>query len=398
MELQSSETPVLNGYNLTVDRFIDRYAQKMAASIRFLQCIPPTGSVISLVSNNYLALNQHPAIANVIVDAYVSKPNTLASPALIQSRSHPMIVLEHKLARFTGYASVAVCQSGWTANFGLLKHLAAMRAGPVYIDSSAHSSLYEGAKAGRGNLIKFRHNDMNDLEALIRSNGPGVIVVDAMYSTNGDLCPLADLVTLAERFGCSTVVDEAHSFGAYGTQGQGYVAALGLTDRIDYITASLGKCFASRGGLVASREKNIRFFKGTAEPYVFSSKMLPHEIAQYSITQDIIIAEEWRRLKLQHNARQLRGKLAEAGFDIALSDSHIIGLSCGTGNDDMVRFRDLLFSKGIVGSTFVFPATPRNQPILRLAVRCDLTDEEIQRVASGAADCRKQLTENRAAA
>lgn len=383
----------LKDQNLKIEIEMNRRIAKGAKSFRFVQHDELPSHTIYLGSNNYLALNQHPKIAQAIMDAYFTQDNTLSSPTLVNDPNHPQIIFEEKLAKFLGCESLALVQSGWGANYGLLKHLSSLKTGPIYIDRSAHSSLYEGVISGKGELARFKHNDMEDLERLIKKRGAGIIVVDAMYSTDGDLCPLAELVDIAEKYGCTTVVDEAHSFGAYGPNGEGYVAELGLSGKVDYITASFGKCFAARGGLVASREKNITFFKYTAEPYMFSSKLLPHEIAQYEKTLEVIIEERWRREKLHQHSSLIRQKLADVGYALEKNDSHIIGLRLGNNVDEIIAFRDLLFSQGVFGSTFAYPATPINAPLIRLAVRSDLTDAEINKIINASIYVYEELQE-----
>ena len=159
----------------------------------------------------------------------------------------------------------------------------------------------------------FHHNDMEHLERQILKHGPGVILVDSVYSINGSVCPLEDLVAVGTRHGCVMVVDESHSFGTHGQQGEGMVAALGLCDKVHFRTASLAKAFAGRAGFITCSERFNEYFKFESNPAIFSSTLLPHEIAGLDATLEVIKEEQWRRKALHANAAWSRRKHNLAG-------------------------------------------------------------------------------------
>jgi len=171
----------------------------------------------------------------------------ISQSSIFQKATQPSARLEAELARWLEAPDAVLCQSGYAANLGLLQVIAEPGS-PVYIDALAHMSLWEGVRAAGACARPFRHNSPEHLARCIRAHGPGLVVVDAVYSTTGALCPLAEIVEVAERGGCMIVVDESHSLGTHGPQGRGLCVALGLSHRVHFITASLAKAFAGRAG------------------------------------------------------------------------------------------------------------------------------------------------------
>ena len=165
--------------------------------------------------------------------------------AVFLQQDSPQHLLESKFARLLGSEDAIVTQSGWIANVGLVQTLAGPGV-PVYLDMQAHASLWEGVLAAGATPVVFRHNDVEHLARQLGRHGPGVIAVDAVYSTNGSVAPLPELADIAGDTGCVLIVDESHSLGTHGPRGAGLVAALGLQDNVHFRTASLAKAFAGR--------------------------------------------------------------------------------------------------------------------------------------------------------
>ena len=161
---------------------------------------------------------------------------------------------EEKLAKYVGFEDSILCQSGWVANVGLIQSIADKNT-PVYIDMITHMSLWEGIKSAGAKAYPFRHNDYKHLERLIKSHGTGIVLMDSVYSTNGNVGKITEIVGIANKYDCVMVVDESHSLGTHGYKGSGLVAELGLTDKVDFVTASLAKAFAGRAGaIICSKE------------------------------------------------------------------------------------------------------------------------------------------------
>ncbi|RYF39973.1 MAG: aminotransferase class I/II-fold pyridoxal phosphate-dependent enzyme, partial [Comamonadaceae bacterium] len=208
---------------------------------------PSSPGAVRLDGNDYLGVTGHPEIVQAQVCALREDTEAVVQSGVFLLDTHPAHAFEKAMAQWIGKQDGFLCQSGYAANLGLLQIIADAQT-PVYLDSLAHMSLWEGARAARAPAHAFRHNDPAHLERMLQANGPGVVVVDSVYSTTGALCPLREIVEVAERHDSTIVVDESHSLGTHGPQGAGLCAMLGLTQRVHFITASLAKAFAGRAG------------------------------------------------------------------------------------------------------------------------------------------------------
>jgi CAI-1 autoinducer synthase len=348
----------------------------------------PGPDAILLANNDYLALARHPTVVQAVTDAlHNSHSDVLMSTVYIQ---HLDAQREYEAAVATYLASEAavLCQSGWTANVGLIQVLADSDM-PVYIDIGAHASLWEGIHSARGIPRPFRHNDPANLSALARRYGPGLIVADAVYSTTGDVCPLRELVEIADRYGSIIVLDESHSVGLRGPCGAGLAAELGLVDRVHFRTFSLSKAFAGRGGIVAGPSHLLEYFRFVARPSVFSSAVLLHEIAGFSAALDIIRRDSWRRDLLTRRSGYLRRELSAAGWPIANNSSPIVALMGGT-EERTVRIRDALETRNVFGAVFCAPSTPRNRALVRLSVNAALSETDLEKVIDACVVARRE--------
>jgi CAI-1 autoinducer synthase len=218
-------------------------------------------------------------------------------------------------------------------------------------------------------------------------HGPGVIVVDTVYSTNGSVCPLREIAEIAALRGCVLVADESHSLGTHGPNGEGLVVELGLTNRVHFRTASLAKAFAARAGFIACAAHFTDYFKFESLPAIFSSTLLPHEVAGLAATLDVIRTEGWRREKLRANAAYVRAGLDRLGYNLHDSQSQIIALEPGT-EQQTILLRDALEERGIFGSVFCAPATPKNRSMVRLSLNSALKQQELDRILDACRDIR----------
>ncbi|MCO6439483.1 MAG: quorum-sensing autoinducer CAI-1 synthase [Nitrococcus mobilis] len=348
---------------------------------------PSTDSVV-LQSNDYLSIARHPAILRAQTEAIECTGNGLLMSAVFLQGDEPQPRLEAEFADYLGSEATVLCQSGWCANVGLVQAIADARV-PVYVDMFAHMSLHQGILCAGAVARPFRHNDVDHLERQIRRHGPGIVVVDSIYSTTGDMAPLVAITEIGLRHGCVLVVDESHSLGTHGPDGAGLVAANGLADRVHFRTASLAKAFAGRAGLITCSASFAEYFKCTARPAIFSSTLLPHEIAGLHAALRVIREEEWRRQRLHRNARYLRDELSRLGYNLA-SHSQIIGLESGPEPQTIV-LRDALESRGIFGSVFCAPATPANRSLIRLSVNAALCGSQLRRIVNACAAIREEV-------
>lgn len=350
----------------------------------------PDSQSIQLTSNDYLAIANHPSILEAQQLAFSDTKNYLLMSAIFLHGDNPQANFENRMARFLNADEVVLCQSGYNANIGLIQSIIEDTGMPVYIDMLAHMSLWDGIRLGESRMHAFRHNDVQHMQSLISRHGPGLVVVDSIYSTNGSICPLRELVDEAYANSCILLVDESHSLGTHGPQGRGLVVELGLTDKVMFRSASLAKAFAGRAGLIACPEGFSDFFKFTSKPSIFSSALLPHEIAGLSKTLDLIIEADDRRERLHQRANYLRTQLTKLGYNINDSQSQIVALESGT-EWNTILLRDSLERYGIFGSPFCAPATPKNRALIRLSINAGLTDLQIQRVVNVCRDIRDEV-------
>ncbi|WP_231861925.1 alpha-hydroxyketone-type quorum-sensing autoinducer synthase [Legionella hackeliae] len=338
----------------------------------------PSPDALMLTSNDYLHISRHNKLIKAQIAAMMAYGNgQMQSPVFLTDDSL-LADCEQKFANFTGYPSCLLAQSGWCANIGLIQALAP-RDLPVYLDFYAHMSFWEGVKAANAKPIPFQHNSVASLEKRLKRYGSGIIAVDSIYSTTGTISPLKEYTKLAKKYNCLLIVDESHSLGTHGPQGSGLVASLGLENDVDIITASLAKALSGRGGIILANSNLIELIRYTALPTIFSSTLLPHDLAGFHASIAIIAKEEWRREKLHANALFLRSSLENAGFYLGGSDSQIVPLH--TGNEaNTIWLRNELEKVNIHGAVFCSPATPKNNALIRLSVNTNHQQDELSKI------------------
>ena len=341
---------------------------------------PPTSNGIRLDGNDYLGVTGHPQIVQAQVDALRKQQEFVVQSGVFHLNQHPTRELETALAAWVGKDDGFICQSGYTANVGLLQAIADEQT-PVYLDSLAHASLWEGVHAARAPAHAFRHNDPVHLARMIDKHGPGIVVVDSVYSTTGALCPLVAVLEAAEQGSCMMLVDESHSLGTHGPKGAGLCAELGLSDRVHFITASLAKAFAGRAGFFTAPAHMRHYIFCTSFPNIFSSSLLPHEIAGLAATLEVIRESDDARARLHAHTKRLRESLSDLGYPIHHGSEQIIALESGTEPDTMV-LRDHLEDRNVFSAMFCAPATSSKRAMMRLTLNSGLMDSELEHVES----------------
>jgi CAI-1 autoinducer synthase len=338
----------------------------------------PTSNAVRLNGNDYLSLTGHPDIVRAQTEAIKNDANFVIQSSVFLHGEHPVRDLERGLAQWLGKEDGLICQSGYTANLGLLQAVADEKT-PIYLDSLAHTSLWEGARAAKAPAYAFRHNDAAHLGRMMARHGPGLVVVDSVYSTTGALCPLADVMDVTEQYGSMILVDESHSLGTHGPQGAGLCAELGLSHRVHFISASLAKAFAGRAGYFTVSAAMRNYVLSSSYPNMFSSCLLPHEIAGLAATLEVIKKSDAERTRLMQVSRRLRASLSAMGYPVHQGTEQIIALESGTEPATMV-LRDHLEERDVFGAVFCAPATSRNRTMVRLTLSSALTDAEIDHI------------------
>lgn len=344
-----------------------------------LQGRSPRPGDIKVRSNDYLCLAGHPHIIESEIAALrAGGHGDAVSRVWIHHERDVTREFEQRVAALMRAEDSVLCSSGYTANVGLIQSFAT-RGAPVYLDMKAHISLHEGVVSAGAQPVLFRHNDPQSLERALAQGGPGLVCVDALYSTDGNMAPLSELVEICERHGAALVVDETHSFGTQGPDGAGLVVAQGLAERVHFRTVGLSKAVASRGGMVISSRRNIEYFRYEALPAIFSTSVMQHEVAGFDAVLDVFKSEGWRRSKLHANHAYLKQGLDALGYDVSASKSQIIALVPGDIRQT-TQLRDALEKRGVFGAIFFPPATPEKRCLIRLTVNCGLSRQELDRI------------------
>lgn len=350
----------------------------------------PWPGAVQMRTNDYLSIAGDPRIVDAEIAALKTYGHGDAVSRVWLHQERDMIRdFELRLAHLMGAEDAVLASSGYTANLGLIQAIAD-KSTVIYADRKAHMSLWEGIKSSGATPHPFRHNDPNHLAHLIAQHGPGLVIVDAVYSTDGAVCPLADMLEVSEAGGCAMVLDETHSFGAHGPNGAGLAAALGVSHRVHFRTLGMSKAVASRGGAIVCSRRNAEFFRYEAFPAIFSTGVLHHEVAGYSAVLDIFESDGWRRERLHANHTYLKAGLDALGYNVDVSKAQIIALEAGEF-DLTIRLRDALEERGVFGSFFLAPAVPDRRCLIRLTVNVSLEREQLDHVIRVCADIRDDV-------
>jgi CAI-1 autoinducer synthase len=358
-------------------KFVTRWENEWGGS-SLLHGKTPGPNAVRLDGNDYLGISGHPDIVRAQVAALSGDSHYVVQSGIFHFDEHPSRTFEKTLAQWMGHEDGVLCQSGYMANVGLLQAIADEQT-PVYIDSLAHMSLWEGARAAKAPTHAFRHNDPEHLDRQLARHGAGVVVVDSVYSTTGALCPLVQMVQVCERHGAMIVVDESHSLGTHGPHGAGLCVQLGLSERVQFITASLAKAFAARAGFFTVAKHLRNYVISESFPAIFSSSLLPHEIAALHATLKVIHQADGARSALHRSTKRLRASLADMGYPIFQGTEQIISLEAGEEPRTKV-LRDQLEKHEVFGAVFCAPATSRNRSMVRLTLNANLTEAELDHI------------------
>jgi len=324
---------------------------------------------IILASSDYLGLASHPRLkeaAHHAIDQY----GCSASAARLISGNHDLYPqLEGRLARFKQAEAALVFSTGYQANLGVISALMDSE-DVVFSDELNHASIVDGCRLSRAQVRIFPHNDLTALERLLReeiSARRKLIVVDGLYSMDGDIAPLAEIVGLAEHYGCMTMVDDSHGTGVLGEAGRGTAEATGVLGRIDIETGSLAKALGGFGAYVVGSRTVIEYLINRARSFIFTCAMPPAVLATVLEALAVMEQEPERRQRLWENTRYLRTGLREVGFEVGRSETQIIPLMVGESQRTM-RFCQELLDRGVFAQGIRYPSVPRGTERIRLTV------------------------------
>jgi len=336
--------------------------------------------MIMIGSNNYLGLTNHPRVKEAAIEAIRKYGSGCAGSRFLNGTLDIHVKLEEKLARFMRKEAALVFSTGFQTNLGAISALAG-KDDVVLIDKMDHASIIDGCRLSFSEIKKFRHNDMEDLERLLQqNNGRGkLIVVDGVFSMEGDIADLPNIVRLAKKYGARLMVDDAHGIGVLGKTGRGTAEHFGLESDVDLIMGTYSKSLASIGGFIAAPDEVIHYIKHFARALIFSASPPPASVASVSEAIDIIEEEPGRRERLWYNANKMLNGFKALGFDTGRSETPVIPVIVGPDQRAFAMAR-MLHDKGIFANVAVSPAVPAGMALIRTSYMATHTDEQLDRV------------------
>jgi 8-amino-7-oxononanoate synthase len=357
--------------------------------------------VLMVCSNNYLGLADHPRVREAAAEAAMRWGVGAGASRLVSGTMTVHRRLEERLAAFEGSEACVLFGSGYLANVGAIGALAG-RGDTVFSDELNHASIVDGCRLSRADVVVYRHRDMEHLEWLMhrRRNGRGtrptgsgggqVVVSDSVFSMDGDMAPLEELVELANAYGARTIVDEAHAIGAIGPGGRGAIAAAGLEGEVDIVIGTLGKSLGSYGAFALASETTIDYLINAARSLIFSTAPPPPAIAGALAGLELLEEKPHRVQRLRSNARVLRRALAREGFPVKDVDMHIVPLVAGEERVACALCKGVL-RRGVFAQAIRPPTVAPGTSRLRLATMASHTADELVGAARAIGDAAREL-------
>jgi 8-amino-7-oxononanoate synthase len=337
--------------------------------------------MIMIGSNNYLGLTSHPKVKEATLEAVKKYGSGCSGSRFLNGTLDIHEELERRLAEFMRKEAAQVFSTGFLTNLGTISTLV-NRKDHVIIDRSDHASIVDACRLSFGNVIKFKHNDMSDLKRVLSSceNKAGkLIVVDGVFSMEGDIANLPEIVSLAKQYNARVMVDDAHAIGVLGEHGRGTAEYFKLEDEVDIVMGTFSKSFASIGGFIVASERVINYIRHFSRALIFSASPPPAAVAACLAALDIIKSEPERRERLWEITRRMHKEFKTLGFNIGNSQTPIIPIYIG---DDIKTFRfwKMLSDEGIFTNPIISPAVSPGSQLLRTSYTATHTDEQLDKV------------------
>ena len=333
--------------------------------------------VLLLCSNNYLGLADRAEVREAAAESALRWGAGAGASRLISGTMEPHRQLEAQLAAFKGYEEALLFGSGYLANTGVVAALAG-KGEVVFSDELNHASIVDGCRLSRAETFVYRHGDTEHLEwGLYRARGrPALIVTDGVFSMDGDVAPLPELLEVARRHGARLMVDEAHATGAVGPGGRGSVAAAGLSGEVDVVVGTLGKALGSYGAYACANRETIDFLVNTARPFIFSTAPPPPAAGAALAALQLLEAEPELVERLQANAETLRTALADEGLEVGRSQTQVVPIHVGDAEGAM-ELCEAALRRGVFAQGIRPPTVPEGSCRLRCTVMATHRPEEL---------------------
>ena len=333
--------------------------------------------MIMVGSNNYLGLVNHPEVKQAMIHAIEKYGSSCTGSRFLNGTLDLHEELERKLAAFVGKESCLVYSTGFQANLGVLSTIVT-RGEFILSDRDNHASIVDGCNLSFAKTVKFAHNDMADLERVLANHKDDnkLIVTDGIFSMGGDICKLPKIIELKKKYNARVMVDEAHSVGVLGKNGQGTGFHFHVQNEVDIVMATFSKSFAALGGFIASTHKVIDYLKHNSRPLIFSASMPPASVAGVLKTLEIMQREPERIEKLWAIVRKMKKAYQDMGYQTGQTESPIIPLHIG---EDLKTFQMAkeLGEEGVFATPIVSPAVPPGMALIRTSYSATHTDAQL---------------------
>lgn len=334
--------------------------------------------VLMFGSNSYLGLTNHPRIKEGAIKATEKYGTGCAGSRFLNGTLDIHLELEERLAKLVGKEEAMVYATGFTVNAGVIPCLGG-REDYLLLDRLNHASIIEGSRVSMAKQFKYKHNNMEELERFLQMCDPDkikVIATDGVFSMEGDVCKLPEMVALAKKYNASIYVDEAHSLGFFGENGAGVCEHFGLQNDVELVMGTFSKSLATIGGFVASNKDVINFLRHNSRTFIFSASITPAATGAVLAALDVMAEEKWRPKQLWANTLRMIDAFRKEGFEIGNTTTPIIPLFI-RDNEKTFRITRMLMDDGVFVNPVVSPAVPSEDTLIRISLMATHTFEQI---------------------
>jgi len=336
--------------------------------------------MIMLGSNNYLGLTSHPKVKEAAIEAIKKYGSGCAGSRFLNGTLDLHVKLEDKLASFFRKEAALTFSTGYQTNLGIISSLAG-KDDVLVLDKLDHASIIDACRLSFAEVKKFKHSDMGSLDFVLKECGERakLVVVDGVYSMEGDIAPLPDIVKLCKKYGARLMVDDAHGVGVLGRTGRGTAEHFGLENEVDIIMGTYSKSMASIGGFVVADEDVVHYMKHTSRPLIFSASPPPASVASVIAALDIIDQEPERRERLWNNTHKMMKAFTQLGFETGPTETPIIPILVGEMERAFMMWK-ILHEEGVFVNPVVPPAVQQGRCMIRTSYMATHTEEMLDRV------------------
>ena len=347
---------------------------------------------VMIGSNNYLGLTSHPEVIKAAVEATEKFGTGCSGSRFLNGTLTEHLLLEKELAEFLNKEDCVTMSTGFQTNLGIISAICG-RGDVVLCDKENHASIYDAIKLSYAEMIRFRHNDMEDLEEKLKSipKDKGILIVtDGVFSMSGEICNLPKIIELKKKYGARVMVDDAHGLGILGKRGRGTAEHFNLEDEVDIIMGTFSKSLASLGGYCVGSRKVVDYIRHNSRPFIFSASITPASIAAARKSLEIIKREPERIQNLQEISKYMREALKKRGIKIRESETPIIPIYTYEPEVTLIACKKL-FEHGVYVNPVLPPATPPGECLIRTSYTATHTKELMDEAADKILEIFKEL-------